>query len=349
MKMNPSQATPSQIRRDFIFFVSGIPDQMRVLDQNNAFVAVGEPEKKAITDISKKSEHGQAIADWLGRTAGRFTAAIFRKENINERDAFLEAFEKLSGILDGYAFFIEDAALEICPLFLVRQHEEEGAQIKLFGNYGWISWGSTSEAIDRAWQNRQNQLLQRFLVFFNAVAGDKPEFNTEVVNQLGLSAKMFRHGRRSQTYGIEFLCKFTALEGLVCGSEKRGHKGLLKSRLSSLFRAKIGVEAEIETLWEMRCEASHQGKAFSVKFGTVIEPLENLTLGAMVFALDHLSSVKSIDELWTKAPAYFLPAEVLMDRPKPRVPVFTIIGEVGKWPNAGIHTDKVFMQLSKML
>lgn len=343
--MNSGQEPAKQIRRDFIFFISGVPDAMMVHHRNQqvTFVAVGEPEKKAITDISK---HFQAVADWLKGLSGRFSAAIFRNEYADEKDGFSDALEKLSGILDGYVFLTEDTTPEICPLTLIRHGNDADARIKIFGSRAWLSWGSPSENVEQAWQTRKTQLLQRFLVFFEAVAGDNPQFATEVTDQLGLSAKMFRHGYKSQTYGIEFLCKFTALEGLVCGPRKHGHGELLKKRLSSLFRTRNGIEAEIEKLWIMRCEASHQGKAFSSKFSAVIEPLEKLTLGVMVFALDNLASVKTIDELWNKASSYILPPEVLMERPKNRVPVISMTSEIGRWPNAGLLTDSVFKQLS---
>jgi hypothetical protein len=343
--MNSSQEQAKQIRRDFVFFVSGVPNEMMIRHRQSAFTAVGEDQKKIINKISECYD-AQAVANWLRAAAGQFTAAIFRNEYADERDGFSEAFEKLSGILDGYAFLIEDTNLEVCPLVLVRERDEPDAKIKIFGSRAWISWGSPAENAEQAWQARRTQLLQRFLLFFETVANDDTQFDTEVVNQLGLSAKMFRHGRKSESYGIEFLCKFTALEGLVCGPREHGHGKLLKQRVSSLFRTRNGVEAEVEKLWKMRCEASHQGKAFSSKFSAVIEPLEQLTLGVMVFALDSLTAVKTIEELWDKAASYSLPPEVVMERPKTRVPVIHMIGEIGQWGGAGLLTDGVFKQLS---
>jgi hypothetical protein len=47
--------------------------------------------------------------------------------------------------------------------------------------------------------------------------------------------RMFRHGASFQEAGQEFLAKFSALECLVCGSERHGRKALLQSRLTELF------------------------------------------------------------------------------------------------------------------
>ncbi len=181
---------------------------------------LGEDQKKQIIKIS---EHFQGVANWLRNSTGRFSAAVFRNEHEEEKTAFSEAFERLSGILDGYAFLTEDVTLGVCPLVVVRERDEPDAQIKLFANRAMISWGSPTENAEQAWESRKSQLLSRFLVFFDAVAGGYLNFDTEVVNQLGLSAKMFRHGQKSESYGIEFLCKFTALEGMVCGPREHGH------------------------------------------------------------------------------------------------------------------------------
>jgi hypothetical protein len=222
------------------------------------------------------------------------------------------------------------------------------AQIKFFADRAWISWGTPNEQTEKAWQSRKEWLLNRFLLYFDAVASGEVQYETEVAEQLELSAKMFRHGGKSDSYGIEFLCKFTALEGLVCGPAKFGKEKLLTERLSALFRARNGIEAEISKLWKMRCEASHQAKAFTNDFASVIEPLERLTLGVIVFALDNLQSEKTIDSLWNRVGSYSLPSEVLLDRPKHRVAVVRMMGEFGIWKGAGILTDNVFNQLSKI-
>jgi hypothetical protein len=343
--MNSSQETIEKIRRDFVFFVAGIPEEMVIHNEQYTFAQLGEDQRKQITKIA---EHSQGVANWLRNASGRISAAVFRNEFPEEKEGFNNAHERLSAILDGYAFLIEDVSLDICPLVLIRENSETDAQIKFFGNRAWISWGTPDEKAKQLWQTRKAQLLERFLIFFDAVAGDAAPSDSEIIDQLGLSAKMFRHGNKSNSYGIEFVCKFTALEGIVCGSEIHGKGALLKSRLSSLFRSRNGVEEEVAKLWKMRCEASHQGKAFSNDFSAVIEPLERLTLGAMVFALDNLKSAKTIDGLWNGASSYTLPNEVLLARPTNRAAVIQMIGDYGTWKGAGILTDHVFSQLSKI-
>ena len=124
--MNPAIANETKVQRDFIFFVSGISDEMVIHHEQYTFASVGEDQRKQITEISK---HSQGVANWLNKTTGKFHAAIFRNDHTDEGDAFSEAFERLSSILDGFAFLIEDAQLGVCPLVAVRERNEMDAQI----------------------------------------------------------------------------------------------------------------------------------------------------------------------------------------------------------------------------
>lgn len=197
--MNPTQKAETKIRRDFVFFINGISDEMVIHYQQYTFASVGEDQRKQIEEISK---HSQGVANWLNRTKGQFHAAVFRNEHFNQSDAFSEAFERLSGILDGFAFLVEDTQLDICPMVVIRERDDADAQISIFGNRAWISWGTPTEQTEKDWKSRKDWLRNRFLLYFDAVASGDALFETEVVNQLALSAKMFRHGGKSDSYGI---------------------------------------------------------------------------------------------------------------------------------------------------
>ena len=205
---------------------------------------------------------------------------------------------------------------------------------------------SKDGTFEKLWEERNAKLLDRLLVFFDVVATNDLQFDTELANQIGLSAKMFRHGKMAGSYGINYLCAFTALEGLVCGPREFGHGKLLEQRLSTLFRYKNHVVSEVKKLWRFRCEASHQGKAFDDNFSVLIEPVEKLMLGTLIFALHHVKIAKTIDELWDKhASSYNLPSEAIVERP-PEVFRTAIVSLVGgpklKWSNVGLLVDQAF-------
>lgn len=282
---------------------------------------------------------------WLKKSGGKFHAFVLRNDSEDEAKTLMDTYEKLSGILDGYAFLNDDAVPEIWPMVQIRTSDQPHADIRFFSLRAWFRVNSKDGSFEKAWDERTRQLLVRFLDFFDVAATDNALFDTELANQISLSARMFRHGRMSSSYGIEYLCKFSALEGLVCGPRTHGHGNLLKNRLSVLFRHRINIAAEVQELWRIRCEASHQGKAFDDTFSTLIEPIERLALGCLVFAVDHVRTTKTIDELWTKALGYALPKEAIIDRPpeiQRRAIVRLISQPKHQWNNVGKMVDSIF-------
>lgn len=327
------------MQRDLIFFVNGIPEKMKLLDEHFFFA----PVEKDISDELRKL--GDDFTHWLRKSGGKFHAFVLRNNVENEDDAVTDAFDKLSGILDGYTFLTEEIVPEPWPVVQVREKNNLDAKIKFFGFQAWARLNSKDGVAKKNWETRTMQLLNRLLPFFDEVSVNDVASRTELADQIVLSAKMFRHGGMARSYGVNFLCKFSSLEGLVCGSEKYGHGKLLEERLSQLFRHRGNIKTEVRELWGMRCEASHQGKAFSNDFPKSITLLENLVLGTVVFAIDHLKTLKTIDELWKNAASYISPAEAIMERPPEirRLAALQLIGSANlKWTNVGLLVDKGF-------
>jgi len=333
------------MRRDLIFFIHGVPKDFLVFERDY-FLAAVEPE--IIKEVEALGERYPEILQLTKRSKGEFRCAAFRNDFQTLEEAFSDAYERLSGILDGYSFLVEDETPEVWPVLQVREAEKADAVIKLFEVRGWARLHSKDGSAEKTWHERTNQLLRKFLVFFDIVATRNPKFETELCDQIELSANMYRHGRLSHAYGIEYLCKFTALEGLVCGSLRVDRTRTLKKRLNSLFCRQPAVEKTVEKLWVLRCEASHQGKAFSNEFAQALPDLEAFALGALVFALDHVAAVRTTAELWTKASEYVLPPEAAMQRPAetPRYAILSAFLNTGlEWKNAGRIADAIFAKL----
>ena len=327
------------MRRDLIFFVNGVPEELTVHDAHSFFAPVSEDIIAQVTKL------GEDMSYWLRKSGKKFHAFVLRNNLEDETESMMDAYEKLSGILDGYAFFTDDAVPEIWPLVQIRENDQPNAKIRFFSLRAWFRVHSKDGSFEKIWNERNRQLLNRFLAYFDLTATNNATLDTELANQISLSAKMFRHGRMSSSYGIDYLCKFTALEGLVCGSQRHGHGELLERRLSVLFRHRKEIGKEVQELWRIRCEASHQGKAFATNFTTLIEPVEKLTLGALVFAVDHVRVAKTVDELWDNASGYTLPDEAIMERPpeiQRRAVVSLISKPVLEWTNVGKLVDHIF-------
>ena len=111
--------------------------------------------------------------------------------------------------------------------------------------------------------------------------------------------RMFRHGKQSGSWGVEFICKFCALEGLVCGDERFHKQEELKKRLVALFRdSSSEFTGQIAKLWSYRNGAVHTARAFDsgrlkegAPLGVQIENIEYLFVGALVFAIEQLQLV----------------------------------------------------------
>ena len=75
--------------------------------------------------------------------------------------------------------------------------------------------------------------------------------------------KMYRAGAQTEDFGLEFICKWSALEGLVCGGELRNKGQLLRDRLSALLPSPPGeTEMLVKELWKFRSQAVHEALAF---------------------------------------------------------------------------------------
>lgn len=240
--------------------------------------------------------------------------AVFRNELNSQDDAFWNAYNALSGICDGYSLLLEERLPSICSVVQIREGAEADSALFVFTvNRGKLRFHSPDGSAEQRWDDRQQKLMSRFLPLFDVLTDSDVHLSqSEVSEQLKLSLKMYRHGCVASNIGIEFLCKFTTLEGLVCGDQQYGKEKLLKARLGSLFRSLPNVSNLVSKLWKLRCEASHQGKAFSERFVQATADVELLITGTVVFTAEHMKTAQTHEELWSKSESFVLPAEALL-------------------------------------
>jgi len=325
------------MRRDFVFMVDGVPIELGLRDTNLYFIPIADSFRQELLKLAVKHSD---IHRWMTKTKGNFLVAGFRTDFKTKEEGLDSAYQHLSSILDGYSFFTEKSP-SICPYVQVREGEDSDASWEIIGYHALVRIHSKDGKAEKASAERVQQLANRFLSYFNTVPFKHGSPPNELIEQIALSSKMFRHGRSAEAFGIEFLCKFTSLEGLVCGPAAFGKKRLLVERLSKLFRHRSKIESQINELWGMRCEASHQGKAFSTKFAVMIGRIDNLMLGTMVFALDHIDKAIKIDDLWQFASNYSLPSEAFDESTKHVATRIAGKTEV-KWIGVGSLIDSIF-------
>lgn len=300
------------MQRDILFLLSGLPED-RMFGDANYFFANPDPTLKDL--FAESAKQAPSLADFLKKVAAVRCFGI-RTNEYDPIDAIESGFHVLSGMLDGISLAFE-AEPAVCPVVFVREGDSTDLVLHVFvGGGGWATFQG-SDKFQKDWATRSAAIYDRVLKFADMVNDSVPR--NEITDQIQCSTKMFRHGRESRVFGIQFLAKFSAVEGLVCGPERNGHGRLLRTRISCLFRSTPKADEIIGELWEYRCSASHQARAFE-RFGGALLPahvpaLDFFFLGLFTFAVDHCPQVSVFSDLWPKASAYSLPAEVLLERP----------------------------------
>lgn len=314
---------------------------MYVHDRNFFFAELGNSIK---TELLKMREHYAGVARWFDHSKP-ISVILIRNDLATKEEAFESAFEVVSGLCDLYAMLSETTP-DISPLLKTREGDAVDGDISLFYiDRGKLRFNSNDGEAERRWNTRTLALLKMFLPCFDVAAGTLPA--TELTEQMRLSLRMFRHALSAPAVGIEFLCKFSALEGLVCGSALGEKHKLLKKRIGCLMRGTTDWNAEVTALWKLRCSASHQSAAFSTKFIPATGSVDHIFLAVMVFAAHHINYASGIDELWTRASAYTLPAEALQTYEvlHGRI-VRAVVPTPLKWLNLGLLIDKQFQEFA---
>lgn len=173
-------------------------------------------------------------------------------------------------------------------------------------------------------------MVRRFVPFFDVASGEHKNADSELARQLVLSMRLYRYGCEVGTYdaayGVEFLCKWAALEGLIRG--KSGPPQIadtLKDRVPLVFPAseRSKIKGIVKKLWKFRNDAAHGAKVFyfphmdeSHPLAIEMDEVDRLFVAVAGFAINHLNDVMKVEELWVNARNYTPVPELYEARPK---------------------------------
>ena len=334
-----------------MFLVLGIPEDQRVRDSHFFMANLAE---KETAELSQLVPHFPVVEDFLRKAKDPLITCVgFRNSIEKEKDAVRNARFMLSGILDGLSVLDLESIPTVCPVVFIR---EEGSDDNLPKGYAEDIWlwihPKAKKAADLL-KYKNDGLSPLLFGFYDIAAGEDCTLKTDLGIQLLYSARMFRKGKEIRAFGIEFFCKFSALEGLVCGGLTNDKLDTLKKQLCQLFDgASFDVSACIKKLWELRCSVSHQAKAFYADeiagaFPVHIEMdnLDHYFFGVFVFALSNLDKCKTIEELWKLASDFDLPYFASKERREVVVRFPASASLVGKglvWKSVGQAFDKFY-------
>lgn len=306
---------------DVVFLLRGYPPEYRFFDRHYFMAKVAEEMVALLRTLVERLPE----TSHFFRTSGpaEFTVIGFRVEADDEKSAMELAKHHLAGFIDGLAILVDRQLPEVSPLVHVRKTGDADVRLFLTGEPTWAYLHPKDPASAANWRERGEKVFRALFPFFDIASGLHPRRDTSLSRQLLYSMKMYRHGAATGIYGLEFICKWSALEGLVCGGERDGKRALLLDRVPALFPAeRPAIETTVKELWILRNEAVHEARAFYSEhlddgqlLALEIDKVEHLFLAVVVFALDHLDRADSVKTLWPFAAGYQMPAFVTQKRP----------------------------------
>lgn len=217
----------------------------------------------------------------------------------------------------------------------------------------WLEGRPNTAAERELWTARSHSIMQHLLPVLSQLIEKSPDDHNELAWRALHSAKLFRRGIESSSFGIEFLCKFAALENLVMGGQAKDKRMTFCSRLGTLA-GKVLPDSQslIAELWNRRHPLVHEARvefmdedpeAFPVHVH--METLNWLFQITFVFLSDCFGSVTSPNKLWEIADQYKIPEKIREMRPQAigRFPASTWAEKTGfVWNGAGKLIDNLW-------
>lgn len=298
---------------DIAFLMRNYPREYRFADRNYMMVDVHQ---RYLDLLQKHTADIPTIAAFFaGATSNACSAVLFRIEAETEGDAIELGRHILEGFVDGLSVLVDRNLPKICPLLQVRRDDERDSYLIELGDPGWAYFQAKDPTSDAVWRQRCKMVFHTLFPFFDVIAQLHPRHDTSLSRQLMYSMKMYRHGAATHVFGLEYICKWSALEGLVCGGERHRKLALLKNRIQQLFPNECPpIAAKVAELWDLRNEAVHEARAFDSDYlheapllGPQIEEVELLFSTVMMFALANIDRADSVQALWAYTASFTVP------------------------------------------
>lgn len=312
--------------RYFVFFADKLPAELHIHSSDATLTALDKSTRDFLQQCPRLPVQMKTALN-----GAPHLSACFVRNSVSEEDESLEqAHAQVAALLDTYALIAFETP-KLLPVVIICDDGSHHAKVGLFEieGPGNVFIGEAAAKF----QKRSAFLLQRLLPAFDLIESNAAE--NELAERLRVFARMFHLGRIAHQRQVQFLCKFTAVESLVCGSQERGRGPKLRERLPSLFKGRLTSE-RVKELWELRCGASHEGSGEWTSFVNALADIDYLALGCAIFAVDHLGLITSLDDLWKKASKYHLPSDLFVDAisfaaQKAFNPLATFDAKIFKW------------------
>lgn len=308
------------MRWDIVLFLKGYPARYRFGDAHYFMLAVRTEKLEELSELSKARLPDSAPFFDAAR-ADQFTAFGIRVDADDQQAAIDLAHDCLNGFIDGASLILGHELPRQGPLAIIREGSDDDSSVVLLVGPQW-TYMNPPGGSSSSWEAQSAQIFKELWPFFDVVAQVHARRDTDLAKQLLYSIKMYRHGVSAAMEGVEFICKWSALEGLVSAGARLKRETLV-SRLRALFVARSEeMTTIVNGLWKARNDAVHEARAFrsaqlkeSSPLAGPIQQTDELFLGVAIFAISHLDKAESLDALWSLAPAFEVPSFARQTRP----------------------------------
>jgi hypothetical protein len=325
------------MRWDLVFFLKGYPAKYRFGDKHYFLMAVTAEKLAELATVCRERFPDSAVF-FDPAQADQFTAFGYRCEAEDQQAAIDLAYTCLNGFIDGASLILGHELPRHGPVAFIREADDDDARICLMIGPQW-SYFDSHDGSSEAWADQAAQIFKQLWPFFDVIAGIHARRETALANQLIYSLQMYRYGVSAALAGVEFICKWSALEGLVSVTERPKRRRIVE-RLETLFAdRKAEIATTVNALWDVRNNAVHEARLSGAV--SPMQQLDELFLGVAIFAIAHLDLAESLEQLWSFAPVFQIPSFVK----KTRTGRHRILG--GAMPAAraiggGRHIDGLF-------
>ena len=303
------------------FFVRKLPATRWI--RSATFYVFQLPDNVRETLLEIAQEHRELFnfaAPSLERDICLVVARITAKE---AGEAVELARHRVGHYLDGISLLLDEPPPMAKVLVLQRSGEADGS-FRQFDDKGWVTFTSKDNAELNPWKDSREQLFVRLRPFFVRVLDEGWDQHSELFRQLLFSARLFRRASETASYGLEYLCKWVAIEALTVAGDTKKKGATVAARIAALFpENRETIRAEVADLWQRRHVIAHEAKAeffgeagIENAFQLYIPRLDYLNTTVMSFAVDHLGNAATVSELWALTDTWVRPKDIVIERPK---------------------------------
>jgi hypothetical protein len=332
------------------FFVRKLPPSRWI--RSAGFCVFQLPDSSRETLLKIAEQHRELFEFAAPSFERDICLVVARVVATSESEAAESARHRVGHYIDGVSLVLEEP-LPVAKALIVHRSGEPDAALRQFEDKGWISLVPKNEDELRPWERRGEQLFIRLQPFFKTVLEAQWSEYSELFRQILFSARLFHRAAETASYGLEYLCKWMAIEALVvAGIQPKAPT--VASRISSLFpqAQQQAIRTEVDTLWRRRNLIAHEAKseffgeaAVENMFQIYIPRLDYLNTAVMVFAIDNTSRAATLSELWRLVDTWVMLADIVIERARgaQRIGADKILLNHGiTWPGLGRTLDKEF-------